>query len=101
MKRQPNAVRRDVADFEAIPNVGPATAGDLRLLGFTRPIELAGQDPYVMYDDLCRITGQRHDPCVIDVFIAVVAYMEGAPKTPWWAYTAERKRELASRQSGA
>ena len=50
-----------------------------------------------MYNDLCRITGQRHDPCLLDTFIAAVRYMEGAPKRPWWKYTAERKREIAAR----
>ena len=52
-----------------------------------------------MYDDLCRITGPRHDPCVLDTFTATVRYMKGAPKKPWWKYTAERKRELAARKS--
>jgi hypothetical protein len=53
-----------------------------------------------MYDDLCRITSQRHDPCLLDTFIAAVRYMEGGPKKPWWKYTAERKRELAARTQG-
>ena len=35
-----------------------------------------------LYDDLCRITGQRHDPCLLDTFIAAVRYMEGGPKKP-------------------
>ena len=52
-----------------------------------------------MYDDLCRITNQRHDPCLLDTFIAAVRYMEGAPKNPWWKYTAERKREMAARNA--
>jgi Pathogenicity locus len=52
---------------------------DLRQLGITSPGELPGRDPYAMYDDLCRITGQRHDPCLLDVFIAAVRFMEGAP----------------------
>jgi hypothetical protein len=33
-----------------------------------------GRDPYAMYDDLCRITGQRHDPCLLDTFIAAVRF---------------------------
>jgi Pathogenicity locus len=88
---------RDVSRLEAIPNVGPAIAADLRQLGITTPGEFQGRDPYAMYDDLCRITGQRHDPCLLDTFIAAVRFMEGAPKKPWWKYTAERKRELAAR----
>ncbi|HYV35413.1 MAG TPA: helix-hairpin-helix domain-containing protein [Gemmataceae bacterium] len=92
-------MRQNVARLEEIPNVGPATAGDLRQLGIATPADLPGRDPYEMYQNLCRITGQRHDPCVIDVFIAAVRYMEGEPKKPWWKYTAQRKKELALRQT--
>src|ERR1700758_3501728 len=72
MKRQPQKRTsstkpanggRETAHLEDIPNVGPAVAADLRQLGIT-PGELLGRDPYAMYDDLCRITGQRHDPCL-------------------------------------
>ena len=103
MKRKARTTRRsnsreEIASLEDIPNVGPAIAADLRQLGITMPSELQGRDPYVMYDDLCHITGQRHDLCLLDTFIAAVRFMEGAPKKPWWKYTAERKRELAARK---
>ncbi|HVK15550.1 MAG TPA: helix-hairpin-helix domain-containing protein [Fimbriiglobus sp.] len=96
-KKKPSKKVREVARLEDIPNVGPAVAADLRQLGITSPAGLPGRDPYALYDDLCRITGQRHDPCVLDTFIAAVRYMEGAPKRPWWKYTAERKRNMAAR----
>lgn len=83
--------------LQDIPNVGHAVAGDLRQLGITSPAELPGRDPYDLYDELCRITGHRHDPCLLDTFIAAVRYMEGATKRPWWNYTAERKRVMAAR----
>jgi hypothetical protein len=83
--------------LEDIPNVGPAIAKDLRRIGVQEPKGLVGRDPYAMYDDLCRITGQRHDPCLLDVFISAVRFMEGAPAKPWWKYTTERKREMAAR----
>jgi hypothetical protein len=94
-------VRTDVARLEDIPNVGPSIAGDLRQIGVATPGDLPGRDPYALYEKLCRVTGHRHDPCVIDAFIAAVRYMEGAPKTPWWKYTAERKRTLAARAAGS
>jgi hypothetical protein len=104
MKRKARTTRRsnsrkEIARLEDIPNVGPAIAADLRQLGFTQPDDLVDRDPYAMYDDLCRITGQRHDPCLLDTFIAAVRYMAGGPKKPWWKYTAERKRELAARNA--
>lgn len=96
-----DANRSQFTKLEEVPNVGPALAGDLRLIGVTNPQDLVGRDPYALYDDLCRVTKQRHDPCVLDTFIAAVRFMDGAPATPWWAYTAERKQELANRRSEA
>lgn len=84
--------RRKKSALEALPNIGPATAADLHTLGIRTPEQLKGCDPWELYDRLCRITGQRHDPCLLDVFIATVRFVEGAPALPWWHYTAERKR---------
>jgi predicted GIY-YIG superfamily endonuclease len=97
-RKKPAKGVRQVARLEDIPNVGPAVAADLRQLGITSPAGLPGCDPYALYDELCRITGQRHDPCLLDTLIAAVRYMEGAPKRPWWKYTAERKRVMAARK---
>ena len=78
----PDRVRRDrLHAFTDLPNVGPAVARDLRLLGFEGPAELAGQDPYGMYERLCEVTGVRQDPCVLDVYISITRFMDGeAPK---------------------
>jgi hypothetical protein len=92
---------REIARLEDLPNVGPAIAADFRKLGIATPAELVGRDPFALYDELCRVTGVRYDPCVLDVFISAVRYIEGAPKRPWWKYTAERKRELAARATAA
>jgi hypothetical protein len=88
--------RADITDLEDIPNIGPSLADKLRLIGVQAPGDLLGKDPYKMHDDLCRITGVCHDPCVIDVFIAAVRFMAGEPARPWWKYTPERKRALAA-----
>ena len=87
--------REKFTRLEEIPNVGPSMAEDLRLVGVSCPRDLIGRDPYQMYEELCLKTGERHDPCVIDVFISAVRFMEGEPKRPWWAYTPERKQRLA------
>jgi hypothetical protein len=98
MKRPSSSTNRaDIARLEDIPNVGVSIAGNLRQLGIMSPIDLPGRDPYAMYDELCRITGVRHDPCLLDTFIAAVRFMEGAAPQPWWKYTPERKQTLAVR----
>ncbi len=88
---RPSGSREDVARLEDIPNVGPAVAADLKLLGVARPQDLIGRDPYALCDELCRATGQRHDPCLLDTFVAAVAYADGGPPRPWWEYSRERK----------
>jgi hypothetical protein len=93
-----DASRSDFRVLEQLPNVGPAIAADLRVLGVADPGDLRGRDPYALYEELCRVTKQRHDPCLLDTFIAAVRFMEGEPARPWWAYTAERKKQLAARQ---
>ena len=74
-----------------LPNVGPATALDLVRLGIVEPKQLRRRDPDRMYEALCKLDGVRHDPCLLDVFASVVAFVNGAPARPWWAYTPKRK----------
>lgn len=82
----------DARRLEDIPNIGPASAGDLRALGIQTPQALRGRDPQRMYADLCTAAGTRLDPCVLDVLTSAVRFMEGAPALPWWHYSAERKQ---------
>lgn len=87
-------VRSKLSTLTDLPNIGPAMAKDLERLGISAPDQLKGRDPYVLYDALCALTGQRHDPCVIDVFISVTRFMDGDEAHPWWHYTTERKKHL-------
>ena len=83
---------RELAD---LANVGPAALRDFHTLGIRTVAQLARQDAFSLYDRLCRRTGKRHDPCVIDVFMATIAQSQGAAPQPWWKFTARRKRVLA------
>ena len=91
------AARTATTRLEDLPNVGKAVAADLREIGIRAPAQLRGKDPYALYAKLNRVTSVRHDPCLLDTFIAVVRFVEGGPPRPWWAFTAERKRTLAAR----
>jgi hypothetical protein len=86
---------RMMARLQQIPNVGLKMAADLLKLGVTRLEDAAGRDPDEMYHGLCALDGRRHDPCVRDVFAAVVSYSEGRPARPWWEFTPERKARKA------
>lgn len=89
----------EVQQLTELPNIGPALAAYLRHIGIAHPQELKGCDPYALYHELCVLDCTRYDPCVLDVFISVVRFMDGQGARPWWAYTAERKARLASANS--
>lgn len=93
----PAKVERDrVRQLRDLPNVGPAMAKDLELIGINAPDQLAGKDPLKLYQGLCRKRGIRQDPCALDVLISITRFMSGEEPKPWWAYTAERKRRYGS-----
>lgn len=84
------AQREAAAKLCVIPNVGPAMARDLIKLGITRVDDAAGRAADALYGALCARDGVRHDPCVWDVFAAVVAYANGGEVRPWRTFTPER-----------
>ncbi|HZE91379.1 MAG TPA: helix-hairpin-helix domain-containing protein [Rhizobacter sp.] len=90
--KAPKARRAEECEvLEHLPNIGPTLAEDLRLIGIRHPSQLRGKDAFVLYQKLCAITNQRHDPCVLDTFMAITDFMGGAQPAPWWNYTAQRK----------
>ncbi len=88
----PKAARAAAArELTDIPNIGPALARDLRAVGIEKPAQLKRRNAFNLYQQLNAATGQRHDPCVLDTFMAAVDFMNGNPPAPWWAFTSERK----------
>lgn len=86
--------RRRLANLTDLPNVGESIADDLRLLGYATPAALKGADPLELYRRLCEMTGAIHDPCVLDAFMSITDFLEGAPPRPWWEFTAARTARL-------
>ena len=68
-------------------------ARDFNLLGLNKPTDLITKNPLSLYNKMCKISGVRQDPCVLDTYIAVVDFMNGAPAKPWYFYTKIRKKE--------
>ena len=94
-----NPDRETVSQLEALPNIGKAMAGDLKLIGVNHPGKLSGKDPFELYEALCSASGKRQDPCVIDVFMSVVSFMDGGNPLPWWSFTDKRKKHIINNQS--
>lgn len=78
-------------------SIGPATIEDFRKLGITRVDQLKGRDPKKLYDRICKVTGQKHDICVLDVFQCAIAQAEN-PDLPaahrnWFYWSRVRKAQ--------
>ena len=92
----PSKVERNrVKVLTDLPNIGKASAADLRCLGISRPAQLIGLSPYAMFDQLRKTTGMRHDPCMVDMFISITRFINGEAPQVGWAYTTERKQTLS------
>src|SRR5437660_10362862 len=80
-----------IRDLQKMPNVGPATAGDLVLLGIRSVDDLKDRTADELYEELCAKTGQRQDPCVWDTFASIVHFAQTGERKKWWEFTAARK----------
>ncbi|WP_041418972.1 helix-hairpin-helix domain-containing protein [Simkania negevensis] len=74
-----------------LQNVGKATLKDLEVLGIDTIELLAEQDPTFLFQELERRTQKQHDPCVWDVFAAIIHEAKTGTPTKWWEWTVKRK----------
>ena len=89
-----NPDRATVSRLGELPNIGKAMTNDLQLIGIDHPKKLIGKEPFELYEELCARSGRMYDPCVIDVFMSVIHFMEGGDPLPWWSFTDERKKRI-------
>jgi len=96
-----NFVARDGRQLEDLISVGPAMRRDFERLGVRTVKQLAGANPRRLHQRLCRLTGERQDPCVLDVFEAAVAQARNpllpVEKSVWWYWSRKRKAPRAAR----
>jgi len=83
--------------LEDLISVGPAILRDFELLGIRTMGGLARSNPERLYKRLCRVTAQRQDICVLDVFRAAVAQARDAhlpaEQCVWWYWSRKRKTD--------
>ena len=81
--------------LEDLISIGPAMLRDFEILGIRSVAQLSRQSPRKLYERLCRVTGQYHDICCLDVFSAAVAQARNpllaAEKCQWWYWSRKRK----------
>ncbi len=77
--------------LEDLKNVGKATLRDLHILGIHSVEDLIHHDATQLFKQLEKKTGKRHDPCMWDVFAAIIHEAKTGEPTTWWTWTAQRK----------
>ena len=87
-----NPNRETVSKLEQLPNIDKKMASYLEIADIKTPQSLRGKNAFDLYYKLCEKTGKKFDPCVIDVFMSVIDFMEGGEPSPWWEFTNERKK---------
>ena len=95
-----NPDRETISQLVELPNIGKAMANALQSIGIDHPKKLIGKDPFELFEALCAKTGKRSDPCVIDVFMSVIHFMEGGEPFPWWSFTGQRKERVSLQKRG-
>jgi hypothetical protein len=84
-------------ELMTLNNVGPAIYQDLLKLDINTVAKLAKAKADELYQRLQQITGQKQDPCVWDVFAAIIYEAKTGIKRPWWHWSGIRK-QLAKNQ---
>jgi len=87
---------KDQRELRDLDSIGPAMLKDFALLKIQTVQELARRNPERLYEQLCQITGQAQDICVLDVFCCAVAQARN-PRLPaaqrnWWYWSRQRKK---------
>ena len=86
----------DDRKLKELRSVGPATVEDFQKLGIRSVAQLKSKNAQKLYDRLCKIAGQRMDPCVLDVYECAIAQAKDpdlpAEQRDWWYWSKLRKQ---------
>jgi Pathogenicity locus len=79
---------RILKELQTIPSIGKACALDLWNIGIRSIGDLEGQNPKKLYEKLNRITGIKHDICMLYTFRCAVYFATEShherEKLNWW-----------------
>ncbi len=94
-KMKAAGARRDARELRDLVSVGAAILRNFERIGVRSVAQLSRAKPEALYEKLCRVTGQRHDICCLDVLTAAVAQARNphlpAAQRQWWYWSRRRK----------
>ena len=78
--------------------IGAKMLGDFEKLGIRSVNELKSRDAEKLYDRICKLTGTRQDPCVLDTYRCAIEQARHpdlpVEQTNWWYWSRVRKAHL-------
>jgi Pathogenicity locus len=78
--------------------IGVKMLGDFEKLGIRSVNELKSRDAKKLYDRMCKLTGTRQDPCVLDTYRCAIEQARHpdlpVEQTNWWYWSRVRKRSI-------
>lgn len=75
----------------SLKNVGKAVLRDLELIGIYSIEQLKTENPDTLFEKLQKITNTKQNPCVLDVFAAIIHQAKTGQAFPWWYFSRLRK----------
>jgi len=90
-----NAVAAVEVQLKNLRGIGRRMLEDFERLGVKSVRQLKSQDAQELYDRMCKITGTRQDPCVLDTYRCAIEQARN-PNLPeeqrdWWYWSRLRK----------
>ena len=86
---------KDTRSLRDLAGIGPSIERNLHDLGVRSVKSLAACRGDKLYQRLCKSTGIRQDPCVLDTFRCAVAQAQNpdlpAEQRHWWWWSRRRK----------
>src|SRR5689334_11125497 len=81
----------DNRQLKDLRGIGPKMLQDFAQLGVTSVHQLKSTDAQNLYDRMCRISGVRQDPCVLDTYRCAIEQARN-PRLPdeqkdWWYWS--------------
>lgn len=75
--------------------IGKKMLRDFEKLGIRSVAELKSRDAQKLYDRMCKLTGTRQDPCVLDTYRCAIEQARNPSlppeQTDWWYWSRLRK----------
>lgn len=92
----PQKPLNEVRILEDLPGIGKSIAADLRAIKVMTPALFQEVEPLELYRRLEEVMGNRHDPCVLYVFLGARHFLDTGEAVPWWQFTVAGKQILSS-----